>query len=75
MSTTDRPLRVVVADDSVLLRDGVVRLLADSGMEVVSAATTAPVSSKAASLSVIAARMISSCHSKGMDRSRTQSCQ
>jgi DNA-binding NarL/FixJ family response regulator len=31
------PLRVVVADDSVLLRDGIVRLLNDSGFEVVAA--------------------------------------
>ncbi len=35
--STDRPLRVVVADDSVLLRDGVVRLLTDSDFEVVAA--------------------------------------
>jgi DNA-binding NarL/FixJ family response regulator len=34
---TDNPLRVVVADDSVLLRDGVVRLLTDSGFDVVAA--------------------------------------
>jgi DNA-binding NarL/FixJ family response regulator len=31
------PIRTVVADDSVLLRDGVVRLLSDSGFEVVAA--------------------------------------
>jgi DNA-binding NarL/FixJ family response regulator len=31
------PLRAVVADDSVLLRDGIVRLLADSGIDVVAA--------------------------------------
>ena len=31
------PIRTVVADDSVLLRDGVVRLLNDSGFEVVAA--------------------------------------
>lgn len=31
------PLRVIVADDSVLLRDGVVRLLTDSGFDVVAA--------------------------------------
>jgi DNA-binding NarL/FixJ family response regulator len=37
MSTADRPLRVVVADDSVLLRDGIVRLLVDSGIDVVAA--------------------------------------
>ena len=37
MSTVDRPLRVVVADDSVLLRDGVVRLLMDAGIDVVAA--------------------------------------
>ena len=30
-------LRAVVADDSVLLRDGVVRLLQDAGIEVVAA--------------------------------------
>jgi DNA-binding NarL/FixJ family response regulator len=34
----DEPsLRIVVADDSVLLRDGVVRLLTDSGFDVVAA--------------------------------------
>ena len=32
-----QPVRVVVADDSVLLRDGVVRLLNDSGFDVVAA--------------------------------------
>ena len=31
------PIRTVVADDSVLLRDGVVRLLSDSGFDVVAA--------------------------------------
>src|SRR5215216_3958587 len=29
------PIRIVVADDSVLLREGMVRLLEDSGFEVV----------------------------------------
>jgi DNA-binding NarL/FixJ family response regulator len=33
----DHELRIVVADDSVLLRDGVVRLLTDSGFDVVAA--------------------------------------
>ncbi len=33
----DDALRVVVADDSVLLRDGLVRLLTDSGFDVVAA--------------------------------------
>jgi CheY-like chemotaxis protein len=36
-TTTATPIRTVVADDSVLLRDGVVRLLADSGFDVVAA--------------------------------------
>jgi DNA-binding NarL/FixJ family response regulator len=36
-SATSMPIRTVVADDSVLLRDGVVRLLSDSGFEVVAA--------------------------------------
>ena len=36
-TTDDRPLRTVVADDSVLLRDGIVRLLGDSGFDVVAA--------------------------------------
>jgi DNA-binding NarL/FixJ family response regulator len=35
MSDPHRPIRVAVADDSVLLREGVARLLADSGFEVV----------------------------------------
>jgi len=34
MSTVDTPLKVVVAEDSVLLREGLVRLLEDSGFEV-----------------------------------------
>jgi DNA-binding NarL/FixJ family response regulator len=36
-TTTGAPIRTIVADDSVLLRDGVVRLLGDSGFEVVAA--------------------------------------
>jgi DNA-binding NarL/FixJ family response regulator len=35
MSDPLRPIRVAIADDSVLLREGVARLLADSGFEVV----------------------------------------
>jgi DNA-binding NarL/FixJ family response regulator len=34
---TDPPLRVAIADDAVLLRDGLVRLLEDAGLEVVAA--------------------------------------
>ena len=37
MTREHEPLRAVVADDSVLLRDGVMRLLADAGIEVVAA--------------------------------------
>ena len=37
---TDRP-RVVIADDSVLLRDGLARLLEESGFDVVGRASTA----------------------------------
>ena len=33
--TTDRPLRIVVADDSALLREGIASLLADAGHDVV----------------------------------------
>ena len=36
-TTTAAPIRTIVADDSVLLRDGVVRLLGDSGFDVVAA--------------------------------------
>src|SRR5688500_7639060 len=36
-TTTTSVIRTVVADDSVLLRDGVVRLLADSGFDVLAA--------------------------------------
>lgn len=36
----DRPLRVVVADDSVLLREGVARLLAETGFQVAATAGT-----------------------------------
>lgn len=35
--TTNDVIRAIVADDSVLLRDGVVRLLTDSGIDVVAA--------------------------------------
>ena len=35
--TRTAPIRTIVADDSVLLRDGVVRLLGDSGFDVVAA--------------------------------------
>ncbi|GAA3203596.1 hypothetical protein GCM10010486_87230 [Nonomuraea roseoviolacea subsp. carminata] len=38
----DRHLRVVVAEDSVILRGGMVELLADRGCEVVATAGTAP---------------------------------
>jgi DNA-binding NarL/FixJ family response regulator len=34
MTTADTPLKVVVAEDSVLLREGLCRLLEDSGFEV-----------------------------------------
>ena len=37
MSTTTSAMRVIVAEDSVLLREGLVRLLADGGFEVVAA--------------------------------------
>jgi hypothetical protein len=39
-----------------------------SGIEVVSAATMAPVSSKAQSFKVMAARITASCHSNGTER-------
>src|SRR3954447_9726728 len=34
MTATDSPLKVVIADDSVLLREGLCRLLEDSGFDV-----------------------------------------
>ena len=37
----DRPLRVVLADDSVLLREGIASLLRDAGIDVVGQAGTA----------------------------------
>ena len=37
----ESPIRTIVADDSVLLRDGVVRLLTDSGVDVVGAVSDA----------------------------------
>jgi hypothetical protein len=46
-----------------------------SGIELVIAAMMAPVSSYEHSLSVMAARITASCHSKGTARPRTQSCQ
>ena len=39
---TDAPVRVAIAEDSVLLREGLVRLLADAGFEVVGAAGDGP---------------------------------
>ena len=36
-STNDTRIRTIIADDSVLLRDGIVRLLTDSGFDVVAA--------------------------------------
>ena len=38
----ERPLRVVIGEDQALLREGVVRLLADAGFEVVAEAGDAP---------------------------------
>ncbi|MCY1375648.1 hypothetical protein D9M69_630780 [compost metagenome] len=46
-----------------------------SGIELVTAAMIAPVSSKLHSLRVIAARITTSCHSKGIASARTHSCQ
>jgi DNA-binding NarL/FixJ family response regulator len=37
LAASQAPIRTVVADDSVLLRDGVVRLLTDEGFDVVAA--------------------------------------
>ncbi|PVZ93987.1 DNA-binding response regulator [Amnibacterium flavum] len=37
MSDTTRPLRVLLAEDSVLLREGLVRVLAEAGFETVAA--------------------------------------
>jgi DNA-binding NarL/FixJ family response regulator/class 3 adenylate cyclase len=39
--TDERTLRIVLADDSVLLREGIARLLEDAGMEVAAQAGTA----------------------------------
>ena len=47
----------------------------DSGIEVVSAATIAPVSSNEHSFSAIAARITASCHSNGIESERTHSTQ
>jgi len=38
MGDTDRPLRVVVGEDDVLMREGIVRLLAEAGLDVVAQA-------------------------------------
>ena len=34
-TATDRPLRVVIGEDDVLLREGIARILVDAGIEVV----------------------------------------
>ena len=41
VGSSARPMRVVLADDSVLLREGIARLLEDAGFEVVGQAGTA----------------------------------
>ena len=38
----DGPVRVVIAEDQALLRQGIVRLLEDAGFEVVAEASDAP---------------------------------
>ena len=42
MGVRDRPLRVVLAEDSVLLREGLVRLLEEAGTTVVAAVGDGP---------------------------------
>ena len=42
MGGTTAPMRVVLAEDSVLLREGLVRLLAEAGCEVVAAVADGP---------------------------------
>src|SRR5919202_231165 len=39
--TDERPVRVVIAEDSVLLREGVARILSDAGCEIVGQSATA----------------------------------
>ena len=39
--TTTSPMRVVIADDATLVREGLARLLADTGIDVVAQAATA----------------------------------
>ncbi|WP_353826808.1 response regulator [Agromyces sp. SYSU T0242] len=39
--TEDRPLRVAIADDAMLLREGIAKVLEDGGLEVVSSVGTA----------------------------------
>jgi hypothetical protein len=46
-----------------------------SGIEEVSAATIAPVSSNEHNFSAMAARITASCHSNGIESDRTQSTQ
>ena len=41
-SSSERPFRVVIAEDSGLLREGLARLLADAGMEVVAGVGDGP---------------------------------
>ena len=41
MTTTDTPIRAVVADDSAVIRSGVIRILEDAGITVVAEARTA----------------------------------
>jgi DNA-binding NarL/FixJ family response regulator len=37
----DEPLRVVIAEDSVLMREGIASLLQDAGFEIVGKSSTA----------------------------------
>ena len=40
METPDRPLRVAIADDALLLREGIAKVLVDGGLEVVASVGT-----------------------------------
>ena len=73
MSTADTPLKVVVAEDSVLLREGLVRLLEDSGFEVAGQAGDAEdllrkVGAHKPDVAVIDVRMPPSAHRRGPAR-------
>lgn len=76
MNKKKRPLRVLVADDSVLLREGIVSLLRDAGMEVVGQAGDADDLLRKArahrpDVAIVDVRMPPTHNSEGLEAAKT----